>query len=283
MRTYFKSMSLKIKTKVIGIIGGKGCMGNYFAKLFKKFGFNVLISDLNTKLNNKDLIEKSDIVIFSLPLHLSIQIIKENIKFLREDQLVMDFTSLKQKQIKEMLKSKAQIIGLHPMFGPSVHSPKNQIILYSPVRTQLEKEIKKFFEAFGFVIQKIDPKKHDQLMSIVQVLIHFKAVVIGKALEKMKINIDETLSVASPAYEMELAMIGRIFAQNSKLYGAIEIMNPETEKVLKILEKSFDLYKDIVLKKDLNAFCKEFDQTSKSMGEYCKEALDKTSKIFKYL
>jgi len=52
---------------------------------------------------------------------------------------------------------------------------------------------------------------------------------------------------------------------------------------LNILEESFNLYKDIILEKDLKKFCKEFEKTSDFMGGYCKKALDKTSKLFKYL
>lgn len=275
-------LNKNFQKNTIGIIGGQGSMGRYFAKLFKSAGIKVLISDIDTKLTNEDLIRKSDIVIFSVPLHLSIEIIKKYSKFLREDQLVCDFTSLKSQQVKTMLKSKAQVIGMHPMFGPT-SSTKDQVILYSPARTNLEKEFVKFMKIFGFVLEKIDPKKHDKLMSIIQVLIHFKAIVLGKALENLKVDIKETLRISSPVYEMELGMIGRIFAQDAKLYGAIEMMNPETGKVMKILEESFDLYKNIVSKKDLNKFCKEFGKTSNFMGEYCKEALDKTSKLFKHL
>ncbi|KKP39067.1 MAG: hypothetical protein UR28_C0010G0050 [Candidatus Peregrinibacteria bacterium GW2011_GWF2_33_10] len=283
LNIFFQMLNKNFKKNTIGIIGGRGALGAYFAKLFRNGDVKVLISDLNTKLSNEELIKKSDIVIFSVPLHLATEIIAKNIKFLRKDQLVMDFTSLKSLQIKEMLKSKAQVIGMHPMFGPSILSPKNQIVLYSPARTILEKKFVKFIKSFGFIVEKIDPQKHDKLMSIVQVLIHFKAIVLGKALENLKIDIKDTLKVASPAYQMELAMVGRIFAQDPNLYGAIEIMNPESKKVLNILEESFNLYKDIILEKDLKKFCKEFEKTSDFMGGYCKKALDKTSKLFKYL
>ncbi|OGJ52083.1 hypothetical protein A2335_04070 [Candidatus Peregrinibacteria bacterium RIFOXYB2_FULL_32_7] len=268
---------------IIGIIGGKGSMGQFFAKLFKSVGSKVLISDLGTKLSNQQLIEKSDVVIFSVPLHLSTKIILENLKFLRKDQLVMDFTSLKQEQVTAMMKSKAEVMGMHPLFGPPIENVKGQVILYCPERTKQEKKFVNFMEKFGFTMKEISPQKHDHLMAIIQVLIHFKAIVLGKALEKLGVDIKESLAISSPIYKMELNMIGRIFAQDPKLYGAIEIMNPETQKVLKILEESFDLYKEIVLKKDLVKFEKEFVKTSKHMGKYCQQALQNTAKIFKVL
>ena len=54
IRTKIQSLLYIFKmTKTIGIIGGKGLMGKFFAEFFKHKGFTVLISDKNTKLTNR--------------------------------------------------------------------------------------------------------------------------------------------------------------------------------------------------------------------------------------
>ena len=110
----------------IGIIGGKGVIGSFLANFFRKKGEQVFVSDLDTKLSNRELIEQVDVVAFSVPLHLTESIIKDSIRFTRKEQLLLDFSSLKVSSIKAMMKSKANVIGLHPMFRPSKNGVKNQ-------------------------------------------------------------------------------------------------------------------------------------------------------------
>ncbi len=57
-----------MQKKLIGIIGGKGQMGKYFADFFKKNGYKVIISDCKTKLSNIELAAKADVVVISVPI-----------------------------------------------------------------------------------------------------------------------------------------------------------------------------------------------------------------------
>ena len=88
-------------TKTIGIIGGKGKTGSQFARFFRDLGAEVLVSDIGTEMTNGELIEQADVVIFSVPLHLSEEIIRSEISHCKnKDQIVLDVSSLKQKQVK---------------------------------------------------------------------------------------------------------------------------------------------------------------------------------------
>src|SRR3989338_3642874 len=112
---YGKLTSMKTKLKTAGIIGGKGLIGTFFATVLRQAGLTVLVSDIGTKLNNRDLIAQSDIVAFAVPLHKTEKIIKGLARYGRRDQLWIDFTSIKTPAINAMLRSKAEVIGLHPM------------------------------------------------------------------------------------------------------------------------------------------------------------------------
>jgi len=129
-----------IPWSTIGIVGGKGEMGRFFAHFFQNKGFRVEVSDLDTPLSNRELVELSDIVLFSVPLHLAEKIIEETVPYTRQNQLLMDVSSLKEKPVKAMLKSEASVIGLHPMFGPQVSSIKGQTIIACPIRIDKEKK-----------------------------------------------------------------------------------------------------------------------------------------------
>lgn len=59
---------MKNKKPIIGIIGGTGRFGGWFKGFFEDKGITVLISGRKTELQAKELAEKSDIVIISVPI-----------------------------------------------------------------------------------------------------------------------------------------------------------------------------------------------------------------------
>src|SRR3989338_9416756 len=97
---------------IIGIIGGKGRMGKLFAEFFAAKGITVLISDIGTKLTNKELSQRSNIVIISVPIDVTLKTIKEVLPYLKKDTAIMDLTSVKQEPIDEMLKGKCEVLGM---------------------------------------------------------------------------------------------------------------------------------------------------------------------------
>ncbi|MEK7544773.1 MAG: prephenate dehydrogenase/arogenate dehydrogenase family protein [Patescibacteria group bacterium] len=269
--------------KVIGVIGGKGIMGSFFAEYFKKIGHEVFISDQKTELTNKELIEKSDVVIFSVPLHLTEKIIRQCMKWTRKSQILMDVTSLKVRPIKEMMKSPAEVIGLHPMFRAGKNGLQNQVVVMCPGRAQKKtiKEVHQWFTQGGAKIVEMKAKEHDQLMSVIQVLLHFHTIVLGNTLEKLKIPLKKTLEIASPIYRLEMDMIGRLFSQDPLLYAAIEMLNPENKKVIHTLEKETKKLSKIITKKNFTSFTKSFQKTSQFFGSFKDEAMKKIDEMLK--
>ena len=119
---------------VVGIIGGQGEMGRLFSKFFSSHGFQVNAADLETPFTPERAMRECDIVVFAVPLHKTVEIIRELVPHARRDQLLMDLTSLKAAPVKEMLRSPASVVGLHPMFGGRVSSFSGQTLAACPVR-----------------------------------------------------------------------------------------------------------------------------------------------------
>lgn len=260
-------------------------MGGFFKKVFEESGFNVLISDIGTKPNNRELTQKSDVVIFSVPIHLTQKVIASVIPYTRKNQLLMDFTSLKCLSVKAMMKSLAQVIGLHPMFRPSPTGLKKQSIVMCVGRADKNNItfVKDFFRNNGAKTVEMTAKEHDKLMSVIQVLIHFHAIVLGNTIRSLGVPMIQTLKVASPIYRLEMDMIGRIFSQNPMLYGAIEMLNPETKRVTtKLLNETQKLAK-IVLTKDIAKFKRNFNKTSEFLGTFKDDALEEINKLLTHL
>lgn len=267
------------KTPVVGIIGGNGKMGSYFADIFQKAGCKVLISDLNTPLNNIELAEKSDVVIVSVPINQTKKVIKEIAPRINQYSLLADLTSVKEMPVKEMLKCKGEVVGLHPMFGET-NPLAGQTIIACPIPGRSEKWypwIKKVFTAQGAKIEILTPKEHDELMAVIQGLVHFSDIAFSHTLKNLKKPVREYLKYASPAYELKIAFAGRLIAQSPELYADIQLLNPATKKIialyLKNVKKLFQIEKNSK-KKD---FIKYFNESAEYLGGYTKAALEDTN------
>ncbi len=271
------NMDLSSHLKV-GIIGGNGGMGSLFAKLFKNHGFSVEVSGRNTKISNKDLARNCDIVMISVPIRVTTDVIEEIAPLLRKDQIICDLTSLKVKPIECMLKSKAEVIGFHPMFGPSVSSIFGQTIIVVPTRCSdgLYTDFVQLFEKEGAICKVTDAKTHDKLMAVIQGLTHFKAFVLASTMRRLEISPEDTEAFMSPVYKIETSVAGRLLAQSPKLYADILINNPEVSNVLDICTKTGKELSSIIENQDKAGFEAEFLKNREWYGNYCERSLEET-------
>ena len=161
--------------------------------------------------DNKELIEQSDVVIFSVPLHLATKIIEEEIEHVRRDQLVIDLSSLKKQQMEAMMKGKAEVVGIHPMFEPEVESLRNQTMIFCPGRVSDETldSLRNFFKGFRAQITEMRPKDHDKMMATIQVVPHLKTMLMAEVLRDQKVDMKKILKSASPIYKLELDIMGK--------------------------------------------------------------------------
>ncbi|MDA1060960.1 MAG: prephenate dehydratase [bacterium] len=263
-------------TPTIGIIGGKGRMGKLFANFFKERGVKVLISDRKTKLKNRDLAEKSDITIVSVPIDKTERVIQEVLPYIKG--AIMDLTSLKVAAVKAMLKGKCEVLGIHPMFGDTNPIPGQTIILCPTKKSgTMSKWMETFLTENKVKIHKMTPKQHDKIMTTAQGLIHFADITFADALRRNNIPIKQLLEYTGKASELKVQLAARLIAQDPGLYGNIQIQNPQSIKTLKLYKKSVDDLIEIVEKKDIKSFKKYFIQNKKFLGNYTKEAYKDSS------
>ena len=183
-----------------GIIGGTGKMGQLFAPVFERAGYKVLVSGRSTALTNEKLADTCDIVIVSVPIRDTVRIIGGIAPLMRENQLLCDFTSLKVGPVAAMLRSKAEVIGLHPMFGPTVSSISGQTIVVCPARTTdaALSNLTAVFTREGAVCTVTTPEEHDRMMAVVQGLTHFVTICMADSIRRMGIDIQKTEEFIEP-------------------------------------------------------------------------------------
>jgi prephenate dehydrogenase len=256
-----------------GIIGGTGRMGRLFVPVFERAGYEVLVSGRSTTLSGRDLAEQCELVIVSVPIRDTVQVIGEIAPILSKDQLLCDFTSLKVKPVEAMLASKASVIGLHPMFGPTVQSLKHQTIIVCPARTDETHlhSLLSLFRGEGAECTITTPEQHDRMMAVVQGLTHFVTLCMADSVRRLGIDIEKTQAFTSPVYQIELSLVGRLLSQDPALYADILQQNPYVPEVLAACQSSAADLAAIVQKQDPALFREFFEQDSRHLGPYCDE------------
>lgn len=252
-------------TPIIGIVGGNSPFGQWFKTFFENCGYVCLIADKKTTLTPRDLAQKADIVIISVPIRETLTVIKDIRDSVKEESLLCDFTSLKTKSLKEMLKRKGGgVLGIHPLFGPLTPSMKNQNIVFCPGRNnKWVKILKELFENRGAKVTILTAKEHDRQMAIVQALPHFTNIVFSKVLQKQKIS----KSISTPVFELQNAIVKKILNGKASLYADISIDNQYSPRILKQFIKEASSLSRYILAKKKKEFEKEFKNIAKSINK----------------
>jgi prephenate dehydrogenase len=264
-----------------GIIGGTGKMGRLFAKVFENAGYEVLVSGRKTAITAADIAEQCDIVIISVPIRETVKVIESIAPRLQPGQLLCDFTSLKVRPVEAMLTSKADVIGLHPMFGPTVKSISRQTIIVCPARADNARvtALVGIFEAQGAICTIATPEEHDRIVAVVQGLTHFVTLCMANTVRRLGIDLHTTGKFESPVYQIELSLVGRLLSQDPALYADILQQNPYVPEVLAACRNSAADLTAIVEAKDPEQFRKFFEQNSRHLGTYCQEGQKTTDAL----
>lgn len=276
---------INIKPDTISIIGGSGQMGKKFEKSLKKLGYKVLISDLETKLSNKEAASRGDVVIITVPISETEDVIREIIPFLKKKALLTDFTSIKMKPVELMLRSdsRVEVLGGHPLFGPTTDFKGQNIILCKGREGDYSRWYRNFLKELGLKIIEMNPEEHDRQMAVIQCLTHFSNLSLGSALSK--INYDLTLGekIATPVYKLRFYGVGRILAQNPVLYADIQTYNPFAKEVSRVYLEAVKELNDSVRKNDIRGFIDIFKKSQKYFGKFKEKSLKVTDKLIKVM
>ncbi|MDP2690998.1 MAG: prephenate dehydrogenase/arogenate dehydrogenase family protein [bacterium] len=269
---------------LIGIIGSEGKMGKAFSQLFVSREFEVIGADLNTDLSGEQVARKADILIFSVPITRTVEVIRELSPLAKSGALIADFTSIKSPAVQALLESapeSCEVLGLHPMFGPEFGSDlKQQVIVSCPVRSgTLAEQLLDFFRSEGAHIKECSAEEHDRMMSLIQGITHISAIATGMAMKKLGFQINKSLDFSSPIYKLRLDMVGRVLSQSPELYAEIAIENPLTEQSLTAYQEAITLLMKTVQERDENRFVQAFREAADFMGDFKNQAYRRTNHL----
>jgi chorismate mutase / prephenate dehydrogenase len=266
--------SVRPGAKVL-IVGGRGKMGSFFATWFRQSDYEVRILDRDDWDQVRTLAAKVDLCLLAVPIAVTPSVARRIGPELPARCVLADITSLKRKPVEAMLKAHAgPVVGLHPLFGPATVTMDKQIVVVSPGRhlDQCQWPLDQL-SLWGNVLVETPAAEHDDIMGIVQALRHFATFTFGQFLYSRRVPIPRTLELSSPIYRLELAMVGRLFAQDPALYAEIVFATPERLALLKDYIESLQRNLDLVERGDKAEFIARFREVAEWFGPFSEQAM----------
>ncbi|MCJ2378668.1 bifunctional chorismate mutase/prephenate dehydrogenase [Vibrio sp. ZSDZ34] len=276
----FKCLNPELRSVVV--VGGNGQLGRVFCRMFSLSGYEVKVLGSQDWQKADEMLKDAGLVVVTVPIHLTQGVI-EQLGRLPKDCILCDLTSIKSQPLNTMLKAHTgPVVGLHPMFGPDVSSLAKQVIVYCDGRgEEYYQWLLEQFKIWGASLCHIDASEHDHGMTLIQALRHFTSFAYGLHLSKEGPNLDTLLQLSSPIYRLELAMVGRLFAQDPNLYGDIILSSQENIDMIKRFHQRFGEALQLLDNHDKDQFVMQFEQVSDWFGDYSKQFMSESQNLLK--
>ena len=277
-----------MKIETITIIGGSGGMGQIFSKYFKNHGYKVTIfardkvrlkkvaEDLNVNyaMTLEGAVKNADLVLISVPISSTINVIKEITPYLKKDTLLSDITSLKSKicQVyrQELQKYPINCLSLHPMFGPGITDMHNYMMLSIRVGgtenyDDIVNNLIEIFKSSGLIVVETNPEIHDTRIALTLGLPHMLNILFLNILKRSNDSLNELTRFTGTTFLLQKVFAESIIQREMEMFGEIQMENPKFLKIIDDLESLISEYKLIVKNKDKKNFYKLFNDAL----DYC--------------
>jgi len=282
----------------IAIIGGYGGMGRLFARIFKKEGFEVVITGPREEKgeaaarelgvvfqsDNKKAAEFADIVIVTVPIRKTLDVIKDVAPVVKPGALITDLTSIKKDPCEAMARfasNNVEVVGMHPVFGPMIGDFKGQNFILCKIRGDgWFSWITKYLEGKGARITETTPEEHDEIMGVVQGMTHFMLFSAGKTLKDLSFDLSKSKKFASPVYQLILDLVGRILAQDPAMYCEIQLENKGTSNVRRAFIESCHGINSLLESRNEEGFIREMMNAAKHF-EDTEGAMRRTNELLR--
>ena len=269
--------------KRITIIGGSGGMGKVFGKFFQDNGFVVTFyarnedklkkaaTELNVNFEHslEKSVENADMVMISIPINSTPDMIRKVGPFLKKNALIFDITSLKHAVIKALTEIKdtfpVNCISLHPMFGPGISDMKNYVMMVLKVggTDQYEQVINELLELFrsdGLIITETLPEVHDKRIALTLGVPHMFNILFLNLLKSSNESLNELTKFTGTTFLLQKVFAESIIQREMEMFGEIQMENQEFLKILEIFEHLLHKYKKIIEEKNVIGFNELFSQ-----------------------
>ncbi|MCZ4336232.1 bifunctional chorismate mutase/prephenate dehydrogenase [Shewanella colwelliana] len=252
------------------IVGGEGKLGGLFSQMLRLSGYQVKSLDKDDWQRAEAIFDGAGLVIVTVPISITCELIASKLGQLHESCILADLTSIKAKPLDAMLTAhKGPVVGLHPMFGPDVGSLAKQVVVVCHGRGQESYQwLMEQIKIWGARLVEADAQKHDKAMQLVQAMRHFSSFVYGLNLYREAADIDNLLQFSSPIYRLELAMVGRLFAQSPELYADIIYAQRESLTAIGDYLDNYSQALELLKSGNRQGFIDQFEEVANWFGDF---------------
>lgn len=286
----------------ITILWGTDWFGKWLTEfIIKKFSDNAVITVTGRNIekwekisrdlwvqfstDNIDAVKDADVVIYSVPISFTQDIIEQTLPYLRPWTVVADVTSIKKFPSKALSqRDDIVVIPTHPMFGPYISSIAGQVFVLtcddSNKNSKEYKFVKQFLQWESAKVIEATPEYHDRMMAVVQGLTHLNMFVVGETMKRLGFNIADSMDFISPIYKLMVSSVGRYLWQNPWLYADIQMYNDEVEEVHEKFLDTANNFHNSVKNKDYDKFCCDIVSAREFLWEEnCQNGQEYTDKV----
>ena len=264
----------------IVVVGGAGALGARFVSLFQRSGYQIVVLEQHDWHQAEQLCADAALVLMAVPITLTEQLIKQ-LPPLPDSCVLADITSIKAQPLSAMLaKHSGPVVGLHPMFGPDITNLVKQVVVVCHGRAENEYQwLLKQLNVWGAELAVKQATEHDSAMQLIQAMRHFSSLVYGVHLADENADLNELLQLSSPIYRLELAMVGRLFAQNAELYADIMLSSCEVATLLERYQQRFTQLLALLKAKDKAGLMAQFGKGQHYFGELAGQFLQESKQL----
>jgi len=253
------------------IVGGSGKMGQWFARLLREEGKQVLLTGRSADKLRKvqqqldvevttDIgqVKDTDVIIISVPLDAFESVVRQLAPHTNSSQIVMDVTSLKVQPVDIMHRyiTSAVTLGMHPVFGPGAKSPDKQNFVLTPTSERevaLAEKVKGHLEARGARVTLMTPREHDEMMAIILGLAHFIAIVTADTLLAQN-RFQQMKSIGGTTFKVLYTLVESVISEDPELYASLQMGFPGIGEIEEQFLKNTATWADLVKNKDRQGF-----------------------------
>src|SRR5690606_12880516 len=204
------------------------------------------------------LLDQADVLLFATPIRVTAALIDEYARMSggREaGRLWLDITSIKQGAVEAMLRSRAEVVGLHPMTAPpKAPTLKGRVLVVCEARLeQWRPWLQSLLESLEAECVHASAERHDQMMALVQAMVHAshlaQAGVLGEYADRVG-GLASIMPFRSASFELDAAIAARILSLNPAIYEEIQFGNRHSAEMLERLLAQLSELRDLVRQGD---------------------------------
>jgi prephenate dehydrogenase len=235
-----------VSAPLIGIVGSAGAYGRWLQRFFRsRMGLDVIGHDPAdaASVDESELVRRADVLVFSAPIRHTAALIDRYAALAdggEAGRLWLDVTSIKSVPVDAMLRSRAEVVGLHPMTAPpKAPTLKGRVMVVCEARVERWRAwLDGMLLALEAECVHATPGQHDRVMALVQAMVHATHLAQAGVLSGQAAQVGDLAALMpfrSASFEMDAAVIARILSLNPAIYEDIQFGNPHAGEILHAL------------------------------------------------